>query len=65
MPRLKTTPKSLKRARKLSNDELVGMGWNMLAGYAAEDPWAVAVFHEIRERLKDCPWDVGRPRRDI
>ena len=60
MKRLKTTPKKLRKARKLTNDELTGMAWNMLAGYAADDAWAVAVFHEIRERLKDCPWDHGR-----
>lgn len=60
MRMLKTTTKKLQKARKLSNDELVGKGWNMLSGLAMDDPWAVAVFHEIRERLKDCPWDAGR-----
>ena len=64
MSKLKTTEKKLRKARKLSNDALVGMGWDLVAGYADEDPWAVAVFHELRERLKDCPWNKGRnPRR--
>jgi hypothetical protein len=56
LSRLATTPKKLRKARRLDNDELVGMGWNMLSGSAMVDPWAVAVFHELRERLKDGPY---------
>ena len=57
---MKTTKKKLHKARRLTNDELVGMAWGMIAGYAPGDPWAVAVFAEIRDRLKDCPWRNGR-----
>ena len=46
---LKTTKKQLRKARKLTNDQLCGMVFSEMLNC----PETVAWMHEIRERLKD------------
>lgn len=62
-----TTRGALRRARKLTNDELTGSVMLMLpapgkrGGRVKAHEQATALMHEIRERLKDSPWNDGRP----
>ena len=46
---LATTKKKLRKARRLSDDQLMGFIWAELTNC----PQTVAWMHELRERLKD------------